>query len=206
LRGGFLGGEHTRGGMMQFDLPGAGGVLHMQADYQRPFWEFVEGVGNDGTRDRVEIHRQQDLAPGFAIRGTAAANRYGLGTVKNSATSIAYDAGVVKTFGYIRIIGFEYLFDAEYRKTHNNPALPLVSRQVHGADAFFDFDFYHRLRGEGFGGYTLDQKGGKGPFYGGRLTFHRRWFEAQLAFDRRLNSVATGQVVTRYDAHILWRF
>jgi tetratricopeptide (TPR) repeat protein len=206
LRGGFLASEKTRGGMLQFDVPVARGVLHMQADYQRPFWEFVEGIGNQGTRDRIEIHRQQDLAPGFAIRGTAAANRYGLGTLKNSATSLAYDAGVVKTFGYIRIVGFEYLFDAEYRKTHSNLALPLVSRQVHGGDMFFDLDFVHRLRWEGYGGYTLDQKGGEGPFYGGRLTFHRRWFEAQVAFDRRLNSVATGQVVTRYDAHILWRF
>jgi len=26
---------------------------------------------------------------------------------------------------------------------------------------------------EGFGGYTLDQRGGRGPFYGSRITFHR---------------------------------
>src|SRR4029077_16027424 len=106
LRGGFLASEKTRGGMLQFDAPFASGTLHMQADYQRPFWEFVEGIGNRGTRDRVEIHRQQDLAPGFAIRATAAANRYGLGANRNSATSIAYDGGVVKTFGYIHIVGF----------------------------------------------------------------------------------------------------
>jgi hypothetical protein len=206
LRGGFLASEKTRGGMFQFDVPIALGLFHFQADYQRPFWEFAEGIGEGGTRDRIEIRRQQELGPGFAIRGGAAANRYGLGAQKNSATSLAYDAGVVKTFGYLRVVGFEYLFDSEYRKTHNNPALPLVSRQVHGADAFFDFDLYRRLRMEGVGGYTLDQKGGRGPFYGGRITFHRGWFEAQVAYDRRLNSVATGQVVTRYDAHILWRF
>jgi tetratricopeptide (TPR) repeat protein len=206
IRGGFLGSERTRGGTMQLGAPFARGTLHMQVDYQRPFWEFVESVRSEGTRDRIEIRRQQDLAPGFAIRGSAYANRYGLGTQKNSATSLAFDAGVVKTFGFIRVFGFEYLFDSEYVKSHSNLALPIISRQVHGGDAFFDVDFYRRLRVEGFGGYTLDQKGGRGPFYGGRVTFHRGWFEAQLAYDRRLNSVATGQVVTRYDAHILWRF
>jgi hypothetical protein len=206
VRGGYLAGQNTHGGMVQIDVPGGRGLLHVQADYQRPFWEFVEGVGNDGTRDRVEVRRQQELARGLAVRGTASANRYGLGTQKNSATSLAYDAGVVKTFGSVRIIGFEYLFDAEYRKTHRNPALPLVSREVHGADVFVDIDFRRKFRIEGFGGYTVDQKGGEGPFYGGRATFHVGWFEAQAVLDRRLNSVATGQVVTRFDAYMLWRF
>lgn len=206
LRGGFLAAEKTRGGMFQIDVAGGKGVLHLQADYQRPFWEFVEGIGADGTRDRIEVRRQQDIVPGFAIRGAASANRYGLGSKMNSATSLAYEGGVVKTFGSTYVFGFEYLFDAEYRQTHKNLALPLVSRQVHGGDMFFNFDIHRTLRMEGFGGYTLDRKGGEGPFYGGRLAVHRGGFEIQAAFDRRLNSVATGQVVTRYDAHLFWRF
>jgi hypothetical protein len=206
LRGGFLAGERTRGGTFQMDVAGGNGVLHVQADYQRPFWEFVEGILDDGTRDRIEVRRQQDIMPGFAVRGAVAANRYGLGARKNSATSLVYEGGVVKTFGRTNIFGFEYLFDAEQRQTHMNPALPLVSREVHGADAFFNVDLSRKLRMEGYGGYTVDRKGGEGPFYGGRLGFHVRGFEIQGAYDRRLNSVATGQVVTRYDAYLLWRF
>jgi len=44
---------------------------------------------------------------------------------------------------------------------------------------------------EGFGGYTLDQRGGRGPFYGSRSRFIGL-VRAQAGYDRRLNSVATG--------------
>jgi hypothetical protein len=60
---------------------------------------------------------------------------------------------------------------------------------------------------DGFSGFAFDRLGGRGPFYGGRARLQLRGgFEAHAWFERRLNSVATGQVVNRYGAYFVRRF
>jgi hypothetical protein len=49
--------------------------------------------------------------------------------------------------------------------------------------------------------------GGNGPFMGLRLTYDRLSdFSAQLWFDRRLNTVNTGETVNRLGGRLMWRF
>jgi len=100
------------------------------------------------------------------------------------------------------------LDDSVPYSSHGAPAqgLPLVSREVHAASVFGDINIEENLRAEAAAGYAVDRLGGRGPFASGRLTFRfLRHGEAQAWFDRRLNSIATGQVVNRFGGYLMWR-
>jgi hypothetical protein len=209
VRGGLLGGPSGWGAMGQFQQPDSSGKFHVQADYRRPYWEFVEGLVGGGTRDRIEVHREQRVLSNTTARFTAAANRYGLGHRGNLANSLGFDGAVTHVVRRIDpLLGFEYAVDGEYRRfVAPSRPLPLVSREVHALSVFGDTGSDRDLRAEFSAGYAVDRLGGRGPFATGRFTYRfLRHGEAQVWFDRRLNSIATGQVVNRYGSYFIWRF
>jgi hypothetical protein len=184
------------------------GRLHLQVEYRRPFWEFVEGIAGYGTRDRAEFHRNQRLGRYLDARVTVAANRYGLNGDDNVARSAGLDGGL--TFVFLRsnpFVAAEYAFDIENSRFVRPETVPLVSREVHSAILSSQVRLSRHVVAEGYGGYSWDRLGGRGPFQGGRLTSGgpgRLGF--QISYDRRLNSIATGQMVHRAGAYIHWRF
>lgn len=209
IRGGLLGGPSGWGAMGQFQQPDSSGKFHVQADYRRPYWEFVEGLIGGGTRDRVEVHREQRVLSRTTARFTAAANRYGLGHSGNLANSLGFDGALTQLVRRIDpLLGFEYAVDGEHRRfVAPSQPLPLVSREVHAMSVFGDTGSDRDLRAEFSAGYAIDRLGGRGPFATGRFTYRfLRHGEAQVWFDRRLNSIATGQVVNRFGSYFIWRF
>ncbi len=204
LRGALFSSLSGLGAGFQFGRSSGSGRIGIQMDYHKPFWEFAEGVTGGGVRDRLEVRREQRLAKGWIGRIGAAANRYGLDVDPDAARSIALDGGVMRTFG---IVGFEYAFDTERRTSPLHSSLPLVSREVHALDAFTNINFGTQLHFEAFGGFALDRLGGRGPFLGGRLIYRLDGdFDVEAAFERRLNSIATGQAVNRFKIGLVRRF
>jgi hypothetical protein len=196
------------GGGFGYGRTDSTGKLHIQADYRRPFWEFLESVLDNGTRDRAEIHREQRLGRGFSARGTVAYNRYGLSKRDNVARSIGYDGGIASAmFRSNPYLAFEYSFDIESRSYLRENAIPLTSREVHAGSLTGQVRVSRTLIGETFAGYSTDRLGGEGTFLGVRLTHggpSRVGF--QLWYDRRMNFVASRQVVDRAGAYLYWRF
>lgn len=207
VRGGVLLAKSGPGASLRGELPWTGGRVTAQTDYRRPYWDFPEGVIAEGIRDRVEVRAEQRLIGGLTVRAAASGNRYGTEASRRSARSAAVESGATLAIGPgPHAFGFEYAYDAEYVDRVREGGLPVVDRRVHAGSAFLDIGAAGGLRAGGFGGYALDRLGGRGPFYGGRLTFIRGGFEASLSAERRLNSVDTAQVAYRYGARVLWRF
>jgi hypothetical protein len=73
-------------------------------------------------------------------------------------------------------------------------------------DALIARPINHYLRTGGFAGFALDRLGGSGPVFGLNLncTLSSR-LELQLDFERRLNSVNTGEVMNLLSGHLIWK-
>ncbi len=203
-----FGTRSSLGGGLHYGQPDATGRTQVQVEYRRPFWEFVEGLLGDGTRDRVDIHRDQRFGSRVSGRVTAAFNRYGLGGAADVARSIAFDGGLnVMPRRSNPAVGFEYGLDVESPRGVVAVTLPLVSREVHAGSGTVQARFSRHLSADATAGYVWDRLGGHGPFTTARIRLGGpRRVAFELSYDRRLNSVATGQIVTRTGGFLNWRF
>jgi len=195
------------GGGASFANPDALGRTLAQVEYRRAFWEFVESLPGDGTRDRAEVRREQPLGPRLTLRGAVAANRYGLNGVGDVATSLAAEGGAaVAVWPRNPSFGLDYAMDLESVRSLTPGTLPLVSREVHALGGTTFFRLSRRVTGDAFAGYSWDRLGGSGPFTGGRLTYGGpSRLGAEVWIDRRLNVVTTTEKVTRAGAYLAWR-
>ena len=205
-----FGTQRGQGGGIRYNRLDSMGDWSAQTDYQRPFWEFLETIEGYGVRDRAEIHRNQRLGPLVNSRWTVAWNRYGLPGVHGATESFAYDGAIsVPVWRSNPYLAVEYGFDKESAHYAQQSSIPLVSREVHAGSVTGQVRLSRRFVAEGFAGFVRDRLGehGRGPFMGTRLTrggSGRLGF--QLWFERRRNSVATGQIVSRAGGYIYWRF
>ena len=197
------------GGGFRYDHADSAGTFYLQGDYRRPFWEFLETIAGYGTRDRAEIHRNQRLGRFLDARLTTALNRYSLRSTGNAAGSLAFDGGISRAMLRSNpYLALEYSFDKESVRHLQENTIPLVSREVHAGSINAQFRFSRRVVAEGFGGFVRDRLGqhGRGPFLGARVTRGGpSRLGLQVWFERRRNSVATGQIVNRAGAYVYWR-
>jgi len=194
------------GAGLSLTVPDMGGRTTVLAEFDRPFWEFAEGLAGGGRRDRVKVDRQFATRGGWSAWAGAGWNRYGLDHLASAATSAGATGGVNWNFrrawpGMLAAYGF----DGEYRLTLQQRTgqdgrvfapLPLLSREVHTVGgAFVHAMKLGPLRGwrfESTGGYALDRLGGSGPYVNLRGVYDRstRW-RIEVMWDRRLNRVNT---------------
>ena len=97
LRISAFGTRSSLGGAVHLGHADSTGRTLAEVEYRRPFWEFVEGLLGNGTRDRAEIRREQRFGSRVSGRAAAALNRYGLGGSNGIARSMALDAGLTVT-------------------------------------------------------------------------------------------------------------
>jgi hypothetical protein len=217
LRGSLYRGETSTGGGFGMAYPDYYGRTTLQADFQRPFWEFIEGIADGGVRDRVELRRTLRIGSRWNGWMGVSGNRYGIEDDQDVARSVGSEAGL--NFLITRSnpqLGVEYGFDMEHRLSIDSRTtqtgeiffpIPLRNREVHSLSGVVGAQLLPELRTDGYGGFSYDRLGGNGPFMGLRLTYDRKSdFGAQLWFDRRLNSVNTGETVNRFGGRLLWRF
>ena len=177
----------------------------MQADIRRPYWEAVEAVVGRNTRDRVEVHHDDQLGRRLSLGLTGAVNRYGRGGTTGEARSLALDGNV--GFSLLRgspTLVARYGVDLESIHLRRPDALPLVSREVHAGSATVQQRLGRALVAEATAGYAWDRRGGAGPFGSGRITYDGPGrLGLQLWFERRLHTLSTDQRVTRAGANIV---
>jgi tetratricopeptide (TPR) repeat protein len=204
-----FGSRDQAGGGLGYRHTDSGGDFNFQADYRRPFWEFRETIVGYGVRDRAEIRRNQRLGQSFDGRFTLAMNRYGVDGIDNAARSMAYDGAISWAMHSNPYIALEYSVDKESVGHFQQNTLPLVSREVHAGTIDTQFHLSRQLLAEGSFGFVRDRLGAhaQGPFMGGRLTRGgSSRLRLQVWFERRRNSVETGQIVNLAGATLNWRF
>lgn len=222
LRGGLLVGAGTAGPSVRVEKREDSERAAFIGEYHRAYWEYVEGMANDGRRDRVEGQYSRALDQEERLLGSVflAANRYGVKGDPDVASSIAPIVDLTYALMPARpIVNLTYNIDAEYMlgtKSFTNSAgqeyspLPVTSREIHTALAAISGNIADYLRYTVSGGYAFDRLDllVKGPRFGGELAY-----EPTSAFEVGLNylyskatSRASGDIVNRYGLYLLARF
>jgi len=215
IKGSFYANTKTAGLGFQWNNPGLRWTTEIQVHYRRPFWEFIESIVDAGTRDRLEASREQRLTSKLNGWIIGALNRYRLDGGDHVASSGSLNAGLDYVLAKKPLLGLQYGFDGEYRstiETRRDPSgipyfpIPLYSREVHSLNLHLGADIGRRLHAEGFGGYSKDRLGGSGPLFGANAFYHlSQAFDLKLDFERRLNSVNTGEVVYQLFGQLIWK-
>lgn len=163
------------------------GGTTVQADLQRPEWDYIEAVADHGAKDRLRLARTQHLSARTEGSGGVGVNRYTLDG-DEMARSLAVDVALNYAFSYAPggtpdgewQLGARYSADAEYfsrveRRTAVNGTvfkpLPVASYEVHAVTVSAAKQLLPRLQLEGYGGYGVDRLGGDGPLLGAVFTY-----------------------------------
>jgi hypothetical protein len=202
------------GASLEASFPQPSGRWTLQAEAHRPFWEFVEGLAGDGTRDRLAVERQQRL--GRHVNGwlVVSTNRYAIDGGAYARTA-GISGGLIAPVREARpFVALSYGLDKESQlaaTVRTDPSgasympVPVVSREVHLPAVQVRQDVGRGVAIDAYAGYAIDRLGGKGPV----TEVHARWSRGRVAadvfVDRRLQALATTTTVTRVGANVSLR-
>ena len=208
LRVSAFGTRVTVGGAVHYVHTDSSGKTRVALEYRRPFWEFVESLAGNGTRDRLEIRREHRFGSRVSVRAGGVFNQYGLGTANALVQSTGLDAAVNVTLVTANPgVALEYAVDVESGRFIQPGTIPLANREVHAGNVTVRQRLSRLGSAEASVGYAFDRLGGRSPFIAARAGREgASRLGVEMWFDRRLQSIATSQVVSRLGANIHWRF
>lgn len=164
-----------------FKNPVFGGRSEVLGEYRRPYWDFVEAVFEDTTRDRVGMKHVAQLTPNTSLGLEGSVNRYNTSVDDGVANTGLIRANIVHAFqqsGPYLAVG--YGFDGEYifgdPDTRRSPfgvvyqTLPVTEREVHAVTGIVRGDITPTTHGLLVAGWAYDRLGEHGPLVEGRLT------------------------------------
>jgi hypothetical protein len=195
--------------------PQPSGRWTLQAEVNRPFWEFAEALAGDGTRDRAALERRQRLGRRADSWVTVSANRYAIADGSHARTAAVSGGVVMAVRDAAPYVAVSYGFDKESlagatQRVDGAGApfapVPIVSREIHVPGVAVRQDIGRSVSFEAHAGYAVDRLGGRGPVFEGRVRVARSRFSADVGLDRRLQTLATTVTVTRMSASIGLRF
>lgn len=183
------GGNSNIGGGGQYSRWDRSGTSVLQLNINRPDWDYVETVIENGTKDNIHLERQHIFNESLRAILGAGFNNYNLEDASNAARSADWNLNI----GYSRpyrfsqyskeevTLGIYYTVDAEYF-THvdkridssgaRSKIFPASSYEVHSLNVSARKELAEKLFIEAFGGYSLDRLGGSGPSFGGSIEYN----------------------------------
>ena len=222
VRGGILAGAGTAGPSARIEKRQDSERLTFIGEYHRAYWEYVEGMANDGRRDRLEAQYSRPLDQEERLVGSffLAANRYGVRGISDVTNSVAPIADLTYALIQARpLVNLTYNIDAEYLFGTKNffnsqgqeySPLPITSREIHSAIATISGYVTDYMRYTVSGGYQFDRLDlqSKGPRFTGELSYERTpdfEFGANYIYSAA-TSRGSGDIVNRYGLYLLTRF
>jgi hypothetical protein len=203
------------GASVEYARPQPSGQWRVQAEVQRPFWEYTEAFAGDGTRDRAAVGRRQRLWRHVEGWVTVAANRYALDDGATTKTT-GISGGVIAVVREAQpFVAASYGLDKETRRsgtTRTDAAgvpfdpVPIVSREIHVPGVQVRQELGRSLSIDAYSGYAIDRLGGRGAVAEVHARFARGRTSAEVWVDRRLQTLATTTTVTRVGAGVAIRF
>lgn len=217
VKASLFGNNDTVGGGLSYAFFNPLGETTITGEYHKPYWDFVEGVLDDATRDRVAIIHSIRPNSKLVISAGPSYNRYNV-----EGTSNVYSTyGAEFDISYLLLesqpsLTLGYAFDAEYTKDGKKGTdsiggytylFPLRTREIHFISANLSYDFDMDTYGSLLLGYGYDRFGGKGPSVEGRLTHElTENLDAQIRASYGIDGSETGNNISRIGAYIRWRF
>lgn len=211
LRGGLAIGPAGLGPFGGVEFVNAAGRTLVSAELNRPFGEFLEGAAQAGSRDRLELTRQQTLGSRGGAWVVAARNRYRLERDALASSYALTLGGVYQIRRRSPSMSVQYGFDMEtgidrrMAESEQGPFAPLnvSSRRVHVGGVNVVQPVGKRIRVDVSGGYALDQLGGRGTFGQARVwTPTTRRVNGDVWAEYRLHVLTTAQRATRVGARV----
>lgn len=196
-------------------VPRPSGRWHVQAEVNRPYWEFVEGLADGGTRDRVAVERRQRLGRRADAWVVASANRYAIDDGANARTVNLSGGVIVAVRQEAPFVAVSYGLDMESlrgvtQRTDLAGAtfapVPVVSREIHVPGVQVRQAAGKALSLDLYAGYAIDRLGGRGLV----TEAHARWSRVRVNWeawvDRRLQTLSTTTTVTRAGVGVAIKF
>jgi hypothetical protein len=168
------------------------GLTNLGIEYHRPNWDFVEGILDNATRDRVEVGHRYTINDKTTINGELGLNNYNT-EQENSVTSTGtVSGGINYRLLDIPYVSVGYGLDAEYKINDKQgidasgasfQRFPLDSREVHSLNVFGSYDFNEDTNAEGSASLGVDRMSGDaGPSVEARIT---RYLNDRLSLQGR---------------------
>lgn len=193
------------------------GETTLVAELHKPYWDFVEGILDDATRDRIALAHTIKPEPRLVIIATPSLNRYNVDVKNNVMTTAGADLDVVyRLIDEQPYLAIAYGLDAEYelnsKKDFDNLGnysrlYPLRSREIHFISINAGYEFTNDTYGDVLVGYGYDRLGGSGPSVQGSLTHEfSKHFDAQIRAMYGIDNSNTSDNISRVGGYIRWRF
>lgn len=187
------------------------------AEYKRPYWDFVEAVAEQATRDRVGIKHVGNITPETTVSAEISANRYNIALDDDVATTALVRANVVQQIRaqnpYLGVgYGFdgEYVTNKKYRPLANGDKyspFPANSREVHFLSGIISQPITDSTKANLVAGYAYDRLGDHGPQVEGNITQDLGDdVEAQVRARYGLETRDTKQNATTLGGHLKYKF
>jgi hypothetical protein len=208
-------GSNAVGAGAQYRLADDYGSTRLYAEYQRPNWDFIEGIAESAVRDRVGVDRRFVITPRLYAGLGGALNRYDLENDDDVARTVSWNGNVrYQIYPGDPILTLGYAIDGEYRKDEmlkldaggvQYLPLPLRSREIHFVDVSAYKEINEDLVLQGYLGYGYDRLGDSGPAIGGSVTKSvGDHFEAQARASHSLS--VDGADVDRVGGYVAWKW
>ncbi len=192
------------------------GQTGVDLEYHRPYWEFVEGVLDDATRDRAALHHMARIDQDITVNGGVSLNRYNVDGDTDVASSVGIEGGVTYQVSNKPYVALIYGLDAEYELDHQDRIdgtgasfrpFPFRSREVHSVAVAGTYNFTKQTYIDYLLGYGYDRLGGNGPL--GELRFTHEITDDLEFQARAFHGIGNGETdddITRIGAHLLYRY
>jgi tetratricopeptide (TPR) repeat protein len=217
LTGSLFAGNDSVGAGAQFSRWDSSGATTIQGNLNRPEWDFVESVIENGTKHNIRLERKQLLSPRLQATLGGGYNQYSLEDVSNAASAGTWDLNLAYTYPREEVtLGVYYSVDAEYftnveertvGATTFRP-LPASSYEIHSINASISRELSPDLYIEGFGGYGKDRLSEvDGPLFGAALEYALiDGVSLELRGSRGLMGERRSQKEDQLGANLKWRF
>ena len=204
------------------------GEISLAGVYHEPYWDFVEGIADEGTADRVRLQwiyeghspiigKYRSKNPFSASLG-ASLNRYGVEDDNSVAESIKLQAEL--RYQIIRLwpwLSVGYQFNSEYVNltetrvdsagTNFNP-LPIESVQTHSWDVSLTNHITRNLRFDLSSGFKYDDRvDSKGPFVFFDLIYDS-FSNIEIGINAQFNQETargSNSTFTQFGAFLIWK-
>lgn len=212
----------TAGGGLYYEWQNSHGKTEFSAEYHRPYWEFVEGILDDATRDRLGVNHTWRATPRLALTGGASLNQYNVEDMSKVARTYGMTAGAFYTLSemdrasHTPLVVIGYGIDAEYgfsRKSKFDSLgnfyrpFPFRNREVHAVSLQASYLLTDSTKGDVILGYGYDRHGGRGPSIEGRLTqeFSDAW-DAQIRAGYGVDNSFSKSDIARFGGYVRYKF
>ena len=170
----------TAGAGLAYQFVNMLGTTGVYADWHKPYWDLLESVVEDGTRDRLAAWHLWRPNPDWSVRVDGGVNRYHIDDKTNIADAIGVQAFVLRGLYDEPYIGLAYGFDGQYITSGvkhrdgkaSNKLLPLRSQEIHSLIGIVSYDVSDDTSVEASAGYAVDRLGEHGPSAEGRVTHY----------------------------------